>query len=192
MVQHAFREAGTYRVEVQVTSGGSTGTVSLPIRVFPQLTPAIARSGPAAVAVVRGGDGHPLYERWRLPDGRESYGPAAELPRAGVISLTVVDGTGTMTTVTADAAALPSAPPPPKPDPPFVGVGETLAGRPGGGGSGEPAGTSGGPLAPALAGATVGQGSGAAVASLTMLAMALTGGAIGRRRRARGPVTAGP
>jgi hypothetical protein len=102
-VSHAYDRPGTYRVSVAVTTNGSTDRVSLPVTVHPALQVAVGLSGGVAVAHVSGGDGHALYERWTLPGGSVAFGPRAAVPGPGTITLTVVDGTGTMSTAATTA-----------------------------------------------------------------------------------------
>ena len=99
-VVHAFDTPGTYRVSVSVAAGGSADVVTLPIRVYPALAARIARHGNEAAAVMVGGDGHNLFDRWLLPDGSAAYGPVVTLPPSGTVRLTMVDGTGTEATAT--------------------------------------------------------------------------------------------
>jgi hypothetical protein len=108
-VRHAYARAGTYQVSVAVTSNGSTDRVTVPVTVHPALRVAIGRAGGRAVAVVGGGDGHVLYERWTLPDGSPAFGPTVAVPASGQLTLTAVDGTGATATAASDVASLPPA-----------------------------------------------------------------------------------
>ena len=95
-VRHRFTRPGTYRVRVSVTSQGSTDTATVTVTVFPALRATVVRVGGRDTARVTGGDGHVLIERWTFPDGRVAYGPS--VPARGPVTLTVVDGTGTVAT----------------------------------------------------------------------------------------------
>ena len=103
-IRHAYARPGTYRVSVSVTSEGSTDTASLPVTVYPALHAAVVRFGDQAVAQVSGGDGRVLVERWLHADGSMSYGPRASA-RSGLVTLSVVDGTGEEVSVGANVPA---------------------------------------------------------------------------------------
>src|SRR5258708_5864025 len=83
-VRHSFAAPGRYRVSVAVSAAGSTGTVSLPMTVNPAPRASISRAGNRAVAVLTGGDGQQLFDRWPLPDGSTAYGATVPLPRSGL------------------------------------------------------------------------------------------------------------
>jgi hypothetical protein len=91
-------------IEVQTTatdSSANSHSFTLPVTVFPPLAPSIELSGGRLIAHVSGGDGVPLYLTWTV--GPERFARQSIVaPASGSVTLSVVDGTGTIATVTAD------------------------------------------------------------------------------------------
>lgn len=98
---HAFCTPRAYTIETTATdSNGNTDTFSLPVTVYPPLRPTVDLARGRLLARVSGGDGVALYVEWRIGK-RSMWGPATPAPAAGPVTLTVVDGTGTVAVVEA-------------------------------------------------------------------------------------------
>lgn len=104
VISHAF-PTGRHKVRAVVTSAdGRPAATSFVVRVFPRLRVHVlwhvARGRMLLRAGVRGGDGHVLAVKWRLPGGHTVAGRRLVLPRraarrVGRIAVVVTDGTGT-------------------------------------------------------------------------------------------------
>ncbi len=96
-VAHRYCAAGTYQVSVSATdSGGRTDGMALPVTVYPPLSVRIVQRAGALQAVVSGGSGQALYVHWSGALG-DRYGDRAPAGSAsGQVTVTVVDGTGTV------------------------------------------------------------------------------------------------
>jgi len=103
--QHQFCAPGSYQVNTTATdSNGNSDSFTLPVTVYPPLTPSIVLRNGRLVAQISGGDGVPLYLAWTV-GSRQYWGPSIPAPTSGTVTLRVVDGTGTVATTTATVSS---------------------------------------------------------------------------------------
>jgi hypothetical protein len=95
---HTYTAPGRYRVKLWTKdSDGNTVSWELPVRVYPELSAAIARRGRTLTAKAAGGCEPVLAYRWSFDDGSTAAGPTVRLPRgATAATLRVTDATGTV------------------------------------------------------------------------------------------------
>jgi len=100
--RHSFCAPGRYEVTATATdSDGNSASFTLPIAVYPALRPWIALVGRRLVARITGGDGTTLSQHWVVGSG-SYWSQSIPAPTNGSITLTVVDGTGTVAVAEAD------------------------------------------------------------------------------------------
>jgi hypothetical protein len=99
-IHHTYRRPGTYKVTVSASEeSGQTGSMTLPIHVYPPLRVRIVRHGRRATAQTGGGDGSVLAYRWTLPGGRIPYTRTVDAPARARLAVTVTDAAGGVATV---------------------------------------------------------------------------------------------
>jgi hypothetical protein len=92
---HDFCAPGVYRVNTTATdSDGHSDSFTLPVQVYPALQAGIRLVHGRLVSELSGGDGIPLYVRWTVGSGTYWTRSIPE-PKNGVVTLRLVDGTGT-------------------------------------------------------------------------------------------------